>query len=98
MQISASRRFSAGVHSRPIGLWGWQCRNIRVRESVRIQLRAEFYNLLNHANLELAAWRGRGNEGIGLPNPSFAGGTIAGAVATYGGTPRQVVLAAKILF
>jgi hypothetical protein len=71
-------------------------KNILVSESVRIQLRAEFYNLLNHANLEIV-----GNlaaSGMDLSRPWFAGGTIGGVVATYGGAPRQVVLAAKILF
>jgi hypothetical protein len=71
-------------------------RSIRVRESVRVQLRAEFYNLLNHPNLELTG--DSRTNGIDLNNPVFAGGTAGGVVASYGGTPRQVVMAAKILF
>ena len=31
MQISARRRFSSSLNSRPTGLWGWQCRNKDVR-------------------------------------------------------------------
>ena len=71
-------------------------KNIRVREQVRVQLRAEFYNLLNHANREVST-ASVGN-GIPLNEPVFAGGAVAGVVAQYGGTPRQVVMAAKVIF
>jgi hypothetical protein len=70
-------------------------RIIRVRESVRAQLRAEFYNLLNHPNLEVT---GSSRNGIDLNRPTFAGGTAGGVVASYGATPRQVVMAVKLLF
>ncbi|HUQ92217.1 MAG TPA: TonB-dependent receptor, partial [Bryobacteraceae bacterium] len=71
-------------------------RSLQVRESVRVQLRAEFYNLFNHANLQLAPLAA--NNGLTLNAPAFAGGAVGGVVASYGGTPRQVVVAAKIIF
>lgn len=66
-------------------------RNIRARESVRVQLRAEFYNLLNHANREVTG-------SVNLNTPFFAGNTVPGVLARYAGVPRQVVVAAKIIF
>jgi hypothetical protein len=90
------------IYRRP-GAWFQDvavAKNIRLRESVRLQLRGEFYNPFNHANLELAA----APDGINLAQPSFANATVGGVVAQYGGTtpgvrpPRQVVLAAKIIF
>jgi hypothetical protein len=71
-------------------------RIIRLRESAALQLRAEFYNLLNHPNLEVTGASMR--NGIDLNRPTFAGGAVGGVVASYGGTSRQVVIAAKILF
>jgi hypothetical protein len=70
-------------------------RIVPLNEQVRLQIRAEFYNLLNHPNLELVPGT---LGGYWLNQPVFAGGTIAGVVARYGGTPRQVVLAAKVVF
>jgi hypothetical protein len=71
-------------------------KNIREREPVRVQIRAEFYNLFNHANRELTGIPAQ--SGINLSLPAFAGGSVGGAVAQYGGTPRQVVVAAKVIF
>jgi len=68
-----------------------------VWERGRVQLRAEFYNLLDHPNLEVTGTGGMTN-GIDLSRPQVAGGSVGGVVAQYGGTPRQVVLAAKIIF
>ena len=76
-----------GSHFQDIAL----SRNFALTESLRVQLRAEFYNLFNHANRELSG-------GFALEAPVFAGATVAGAVARYGGLPRQVVLALKFLF
>jgi hypothetical protein len=71
-------------------------RNVRFGEDVRVQLRAEFYNLFNHANRELLPDFYYG--GYYLAAPQFAGNTQAGVLARYGGIPRQMVLAAKIVF
>ena len=71
-------------------------RNVRFGEQVRVQLRAEFYNLFNHANRELLPDFYYG--GYQLSSPQFAGNTEAGVLASYGGIPRQAVLAAKIIF
>jgi hypothetical protein len=70
-------------------------KNVALRERARLQIRAEFYNILNHANLELVPGT---LGGYSLSQPVFAGGTVAGVVARYGGPPRQIVLAAKIVF
>lgn len=83
-----------GLHFQDVAV----SKNIRVRESVRVQLRAEFYNLFNHANRELVPGAGGVPGGFQLSSPAFAGGSVAGVIAQYGGTPRQVVFAAKILF
>jgi hypothetical protein len=70
-------------------------RTMRVRNQINLQVRAEFYNVLNHANLELVPGE---LGGYRLNQPVFAGGTITGVIARYGGQPRQVVLAARLLF
>ena len=62
-----------------------------VRENTLLQFRAEFYNLFNHANREFAG-------GADLNAPVFAANTVAGPIARYGGTPRQVVVAARVVF
>jgi len=71
-------------------------KNIRARESVRVQLRAEFYNLFNHANRWVQGNSTTNNTDLSIPQ--FAGGTVGGVVTSYAGTPRQVVVAAKIIF
>jgi hypothetical protein len=70
-------------------------RNVAVGERTRLQLRAEFYNILNHANLELVPGT---LGGYWLNQPVFAEGRIPGVVARYGGTPRQIVVAARVIF
>ena len=66
-------------------------RNLRVSERLRIVLRGEFYNLFNHAKLQVT-------DGFGLNAPFFDANTAAGAVARYAGVPRQVVVAARLEF
>ena len=64
-----------------------------VRESVQLQVRAEFYNLFNHANLELPYDAYFVTRGVRGPFTVFAN-----VEARYGGPPRQVVIAAKVIF
>lgn len=71
------------------------------REGMKLQWRAEFYNLLNHSNLYLKT--GTGN----VAAPSFntqTGQSVPGVVASFG-TPerapqeaRQIVMALKFIF
>jgi hypothetical protein len=61
-------------------------KNIRIREQARVQIRAEAYNLLNHPNLFV----GRSSS-LGLAPTTQVR-------ARYAGAPRQVVLAAKLIF
>jgi carboxypeptidase family protein len=68
-------------------------KKVPVRENVQLQFRAEFYNLFNHANLELPADAYSVTRGVRGPFTVFAN-----VEARYGGPPRQVVIAAKIIF
>lgn len=64
-------------------------KNLNFSERFRLQLRAEFFNLLNRTNL-------------GTPNPVvFSGGAInssAGLITNLATTPRQIQLGAKLMF
>jgi Carboxypeptidase regulatory-like domain/TonB dependent receptor len=71
-------------------------KTVRLGEHVHLQIRSEFYNLFNHANLEVVPDLSAG--GYMLNNPVFDGGTIAGVLARYGGKPRQIVWAGKLVF
>jgi hypothetical protein len=60
-----------------------------IRESVSLQFRAEFFNLLNHAN-------------FGTPNATVFSGTSfspsAGLITTQATTPRQIQFGLKLIF
>jgi len=100
--------YGPGSHSQDVAL----TRNIRVAESVRLQFRGEFYNVFNHANLEMAKenvintcgnfkcvqFGGAGPSGPYLLNRFQNGVALSGVVVRYGGPPRQIVLAARIFF
>ncbi len=68
----------------------------RVREGVQLQLRAEFYNLFNHANLFVNPLS------LDILQPSFRLAQneqrVPGVTASFGGIPRQIILAAKFIF
>lgn len=69
-------------------------KNFAIGERWKVQFRAELYNLFNHANREIVS-------GYDLAAPQFvntAGGQLPGLIGRYGGTPRQVVLALKVMF
>ena len=58
-------------------------KNVMIRESARLQFRAEAFNLLNHTNLDL--------PDIFVGSPAF--GAIQSA-----GSPRRLQFGAKLLF
>ena len=64
-------------------------KNVSVSERARLQLRAEFFNLLNRANL-------------GTPSATvFSGASIspaAGLITTLATTPRQIQIGLKLMF
>ncbi|HWF07145.1 MAG TPA: TonB-dependent receptor [Bryobacteraceae bacterium] len=65
-----------------------------IKEQVRLQFRAEFFNLLNHANFALpnaSAFVQTANGG-GAPNPTF------GKITATTTSSRQIQFALKILF
>ncbi len=65
-----------------------------IKEQVRLQLRAEFFNLLNHANfaLPLASAFAQTPNGGGTPNPTF------GKITATTTSSRQIQFAVKLLF
>jgi hypothetical protein len=65
-----------------------------IKEQMRLQFRAEFFNLLNHANFGLpnaSAFVQTANGG-GAPNPTF------GKITTTTTSSRQIQFALKLLF
>jgi hypothetical protein len=77
-----------------------------VSETMRVQIRAEFYNVFNHANLETFGGRAAFvNDIIDIDGVSLTRGGLdrlrsvtSGVRVRYGGPARQVVLAARFLF
>ena len=65
-----------------------------IKEQVRLQFRAEFFNLLNHANyaLPIATAFAQAPNGGGTPNPTF------GKVLATTTSSRQIQFALKVLF
>ena len=75
-------------------------KDTKLRESLNLQFRAEFFNIFNHTNsgLPLGGAGAGGNSGAGL----FVGGGgrtgSAGQITTMVGTPRQIQFALKLVF
>jgi hypothetical protein len=65
-----------------------------IKEQVRLQFRAEFFNLLNHANfaLPIATAFAQAANGGGTPNPTF------GKITATTTSSRQIQFALKLLF
>jgi outer membrane receptor protein involved in Fe transport len=65
-----------------------------IKEQTRLQFRAEFFNLFNHANFGLpnAATFVQAPNGGGTPNPTF------GKITTTTTSSRQIQFALKLLF
>ena len=69
------------------GFWNLDAgilRNFQVRESQRIEFRAQFYNLANNANL--------GQPNANVPNPTF------GRITSTVGSPRVIEFGLKFAF
>jgi hypothetical protein len=66
----------------------------QIKEQVRLQFRAEFFNLLNHANFALpnASAFAQTVNGGGAPNPTF------GKITATTTNSRQIQFALKLLF
>ncbi|HTA71334.1 MAG TPA: hypothetical protein VK776_23770 [Bryobacteraceae bacterium] len=70
-------------------------KDTRIRETVSLQFRAEFFNIFNHTNLGLPT------GGLGGASLFLGGGQrngSAGQITSMVGTPRQIQFALKILF
>jgi len=75
-------------------------KSTQISERVRLQFRAEFFNVLNHANLALPA------ETVFASAPTLVGGVYtpaaasatAGVITSTASTSRQIQLGAKIIF
>jgi hypothetical protein len=65
-------------------------KDTRIRESLNLQFRAEFFNIFNRANFGLPV--SGAFSGTGTPNSQF------GKITSIVGTPRQVQLALKLIF
>jgi hypothetical protein len=65
-----------------------------IKENLRVQFRAEFFNLANHANFALpnASAFVQSANGGGAPNPTF------GKITATTTSSRQIQFAVKILF
>ena len=65
-----------------------------IKEQTRLQFRAEFFNLLNHANfaLPIASAFVQTPNGGGVPNPTF------GKITATTTSSRQIQFALKLLF
>jgi hypothetical protein len=65
-------------------------KDTKLRESLNLQFRAEFFNIFNHANFGLPV--STAFSGAGTPNSQF------GKITSIVGTPRQIQLALKLTF
>ena len=64
------------------------------KEGVKLQIRAEFYNLFNHPNLYLT---GGTNDVHAFPFVRSDGHSVPGVTASFSDN-RQIVLALKLIF
>jgi hypothetical protein len=68
----------------------------KISEAFSVQFRAEFFNILNHANfLPPLAFQGNKQAQLINENGTFSG---AGAVDTLATDPRQIQFALKVIF
>lgn len=78
-------------------------KDTKIRESLNIQFRAEFFNIFNHANFGLptaTVFSSASGTSV-LPSGTVTAGTLNsqfGKITSIVGTPRQVQLALKLVF
>jgi hypothetical protein len=65
-------------------------KNVNVSERVRLQFRAEFFNLLNHPNFAAPNFLNDANNSIGT--------ATAGVIGSTSTSSRQVQLGAKLVW
>jgi hypothetical protein len=77
-----------------VNLDGSLSKETQIKEQVRLQFRAEFFNLFNHANFALpnASVFAQAANGGATPNPTF------GKVNATTTSSRQIQFALKLLF
>jgi hypothetical protein len=69
----------------------------RISETFNVQFRAEFFNILNHANFIVPTFEII--TGAGTPEPAANGGTTGGVINSTGtNDPRQIQLSLKIIW
>jgi hypothetical protein len=80
---NAGRNF---FHGPGLQEWDFQLsKDFQIRESLRMEFRAELYNIFNHTNFN-------------NPDGNFADGPAFGSIGAIQGLPREVQLAAKFYF
>src|SRR6185369_8996659 len=72
-------------------------KNIAVSERVNLQFRAEFFNLMNHANYPSPNQTVFTNTGS-APAPQYSINPTAGLITTLATTPRQIQFGLKLMF
>jgi hypothetical protein len=71
-------------------------KNTKIRESITLQFRGEFFNILNHTNLSLPfATLFQGNPG---PNVTLTRSSAAGQILTPAEPSREIQLGLKLIF
>jgi len=70
----------------------------KIRESLSLQFRAEFFNIFNHTNLGLPGLGAGAQGGATLFKGGGVPNTSATQITTYVGTPRQIQFALKLVF
>lgn len=71
-------------------------KNFTIREGMKLQFRAEVYNLTNTANLAMPQWIIKGFDANG--NPTSAGNWGQILSSRIGAIPRQIQFALKLAF
>lgn len=73
-------------------------KDTRVNERIRAQFRAEFFNILNHANFSVPASASIFTAFVNNPATGVGVNSTAGAITSTVGSARQIQLALKLVF